>query len=96
MESLEQEVTYPKLDIKNLIKEKKLFDLEMISAYVKEYRKGFKVKKISKTHETGTRFTYIRIKNDDELDEYKRFIIEMIREYNNKYNDKINIENITE
>lgn len=94
MEVLENEITYPNLDIQKLIKDKKLFDLEIIIAYIKEYKKGLKVKKISKTHKTGTRFTYIKINDDNELDEYKRFLVEMIREYNNKYNDNLTIDKI--
>lgn len=94
MEVLEHEIVYPNLDIQKLINEKKLFDFETIKAYIKEYKKGFKVRKISKTHKTGTRFTYIKINNNDELNDYKQFLVEMLREYNNKYNDKITMEEI--
>lgn len=92
--TLEYEVMYSNLDVEKLVKEKKSFELETVIAYIKEYKKGFKVKAISKTHKTGTKFTYIKIKNDDELSEYETYLTEMIREYNNKYNDKIAIDEI--
>lgn len=95
MKNLEYEISYSDLDAQKLIREKRLFDFEMIAAYIREYKKGFKVKNISRTHKNGTKFTYIKINNDNELDDYKRFLIEMIREYNNKYNERVTIDEIS-
>ncbi|EKQ51716.1 MAG: hypothetical protein A370_04701 [Clostridium sp. Maddingley MBC34-26] len=94
-EILEYEIKYPSLDIMRLIKDRKLFDYEMIYAHVKEYQKGFKVKVVSKTYKSGTNFTYVKINNKDELKEYKGNLIGMIEEYNEKYNEKITLEDIT-
>jgi len=91
MEVLEYEIKYPNLDIQTLIKDKKLFDYEVIAAYTKEYEKGFKVKNVSKTHRTGTRFTYIKMDAKEELEQYNNFLDEMINGYNNKYDTKITI-----
>jgi hypothetical protein len=95
MKTLEYEIAYSELDVQKLINEKRLFDLAMMAAYIKGYKKGFKVKNISKTHKNGTKLTYIKINNNDELDEYKEFLIEMIREYNNKYGEKITMDEIS-
>ena len=94
MEKLEYEIKHENLNIEKLIKDKKKFDYEMVAAHIREYRKGFKVKKISKTHRTGTRFSYIKIAGYDDGEEYFGFLTEMIREYNNKYNDEINIHKL--
>lgn len=91
MEFLEYEIKNSNLNIENLIKDKQSFDYEVIAAYIKEYEKGSKVKKVSKTHRTGTTFTYIKIENKEEIDQYNNLLNEMIKEYNNKYDTQITI-----
>lgn len=91
MEVWEYEIKYPNLDIETLIKNKQLFEYEVIAAYAKEYEKGFKVKNIGKTHRTGTKFTYIKIDAEEDLKQYDSFLGEMIEGYNKKYDTKIAI-----
>lgn len=91
MEVLEYEIKYLNLDIQKLIKNKQLFDYEVIAAYAKEYEKGYKVKNVSKTHKTGTKFTYIKMNTTEELDEYNNLLGEMIKGHNEKYDAEINI-----
>lgn len=91
MEVLEYEIKYPNLDIQMLIKDKKLFEYQLIAAYTKEYEKGFKVKNVSKTHRTGTKFTYIKMNAGEELEQYNNFLHEMINGYNKKYDSEITI-----
>lgn len=88
---MEYEIEYPSLDIKKLIKNKQLFDYDIIAAYIKEYEKGFKVKNSSKTYRNGTKFMYIKISGKEELEQYNMFLSEMINGYNNKYNTEITI-----
>ena len=92
MEALEYEIKYPNLDIQHLIKNKQLFDYELITAYIKEYEKGFKVKNVGKTHRSGTKFTYMQIDDQKEIEEYKKMLLEMINIYNNKYEAQITLE----
>lgn len=91
MEVLEYEIKYPNLDIQMLIKDKQLFEYQLIAAYTKEYEKGFKVKNVSKTHRTGTKFTYIKMNAGEELEQYNNFLHEMINGYNKKYDSEITI-----
>ena len=91
MEVLEYEIKYPNLDIQMLIKDKKLFEYQLIAAYTKEYEKGFKVKNVSKTHRTGTKFTYIKMNAGEEHEQYNNFLHEMINGYNKKYDSEITI-----
>ena len=92
METLEYEIKYPNIDIQQLIKNKQLFDYNVLAVYVKEYEKGFKVKNAGKTHRTGTNFTYIQISDKKEHEQYKKILTEMINVYNNKYESKITLE----
>ena len=92
MEVMEYEIKYPNLDIQHLIKNKQLFDYDLIAAYVKEYEKGFKVKKVGKTHRSGTNFTYMQIADEKEIEEYKKTLMEMINSYNNKYEAQITLK----
>lgn len=89
MEVLEYEIKYPNLNIEKLIKDRQSFDYEVIAAYIKEYEKGDKVKKVGKTHRTGTTFTYIKIDNKEELEQYNNLLNEMIKDYSNKYDTQI-------
>lgn len=92
MEKLEYEVKYLNLSVSQLVKDRKQFDYEMIEAYVSQYNKGFKVKKVGKTHRSGTIFIYEKINDTEEMDAYIKNVIELIRKYNNQYDSQINIE----
>ena len=92
MEVLEYEIKYPNLDIQHLIKNRQLFDYNLITAYVKEYEKGFKVKNVGKTHRNGTNFTYMQMGDEKEIEEYKKTLMEMINLYNNKYEAQTTIK----
>ncbi|WP_160690175.1 hypothetical protein [Clostridium sp. C2-6-12] len=92
MDKLEYEVKYPQLSVSKLVKNRGEFDYEIIKAYVSEYGKGFKVKEVGKTHRSGTIFTYEKIKETEEIEEYKKTVIELIKKYNNQYDSHINIE----
>lgn len=88
----ELEVKYPNLSVSQLVKDRRQFDYKMIEAYVSQYNKGFKVKKVGKTHRSGTIFTYEKINDAEEIDAYIKNVIELIRKYNNQYNSQINIK----
>lgn len=92
MEKLEYEIKYPDLNISQLVKNKKKFDYEMIESYVSQYNKGFRVKEVGKTHRSGTVFTYKKLNNVEEIDQYKKTVIELIKKYNNQYDSQIDIK----
>ena len=92
MNALEYEIKYPDLNIEHLIKNRQLFDYGVICAYVKEYKKSFKVKDVGKTYRTGTTFTYAKISDEKELELYKLTLIEKINVYNYKYEAQITLK----
>lgn len=89
MEKLEYEIKYPNLDAQQLVSDRQLFDYGTVAAHIKEYEKGFKVKKISKTYRTGTLFTYYKISDEEDLKEYEDLLMEIVKNYNDKY--KVNM-----
>lgn len=95
MEELVYEVKYPNLNVGQLVKDKKKFDYEMIEAYVLQCNKGFKVKEVGKTHRSGTIFRYEKLNNVEEIDQYKKSVIELIKKYNNQYGSQINIKDFS-
>lgn len=96
MEKLEYEVKYPNLNVGQLVKDKKKFDYEMIEAYVLQYNNGFRVKEVGKTHRSGTVFTYEKLNNVEEIDQYKKTVIELIKKFNNQYDSQINIKDFSD
>ena len=92
MENLEYEVSYPNLNVSQLVKNKRQFDYEVIEAYISQYNKRFKVKEVGKTHRSGTIFTYEKISDVEEMEQYKKEIAELIKKYNNEYDTQISLE----
>lgn len=92
MEILEYEVKYPNLTVSQLVRNKVQFDYEVIEAYISQYSKGFKVKEVGKTQRSGTIFTYEKINGGEEIEEYKKEIIELIKNYNNQHDRQITLE----
>lgn len=96
MENLEYEVKYQNLNVNQLIKNKKQFDYEVIGAYIAECCNGFKVKEVGKTHRSGTIFTYEKIYDTEDTEQYKKIVIELIKKYNSQYETQVVLEDFRE
>lgn len=92
MEMLEYEVKYPNLTVSQLVRNKVQFDYEIIEAYISQYNKGFKVKEVGKTQRSGTIFTYEKMDGGEEIEEYKKEVIELIKNYNDEHDCQITLE----
>lgn len=82
---LDYEIHYPTLNLSLKKENEKAFDLQMIYGYLNECKRGFKVKKVSKTSTKGTNFTYEAIKDYEDFKKYKSFIDDEINKLNKKY-----------
>lgn len=85
MKVLEYQIHYPTLNSTFEKEDKMMFDLGIIYAYSNECGKGFKVKKVSKTSKKGTKFTYESIKSEEDFEEYKLLINDMVNKFNKEY-----------
>jgi len=92
MERLEYEVKYPNLTVNQLVRNRDEFNYEVIEAYILQYNKGFKVKEVGKTYRSGTIFTYEKISGEEEMEEYKKVIMELIKNYNQEHDRQISFE----
>ena len=58
--------------------EEELFNLGVVVAYISELGNGFMVKKQLKTNSRGTKFSYEKINNQEELNEYVSKVKKML------------------
>lgn len=78
---------YSMLDTKFKKVDEDLFNLGILVAYTSELGKGFIVKKQLKTTNTGTKFNYKPVENEEEFEEY----IAKVREMESKINVDLTI-----
>lgn len=86
MEVFEYQKEYPMLNLKFKKENEKDFENGLICCYILELENGFKVKKVNKTNNKGTKITYTKIKSEEENTEYMKSIDDMIDKFNEKYN----------
>lgn len=82
---------YPTLNLKLKNEDEKIFDYLVLHCYTKECEKGFKVKRIFKTTNKGTKVNYVAIKDKDDFEEYKKVIQKMVEDFNSKYKSDVKV-----
>lgn len=95
IEVLEYQIQYPTLNLNLKKEDKMMFDFGIIYAHSNQCDKGFKVKKIFKTSKKGTKFTYESIKSNEDFEEYKSLINDMINKFNAEYEVSICAKEVT-
>lgn len=85
----EYQIEYPPLNLTEQKEDSRKFDYGMIYCYSKECENGFKVKKVGKTTRRGTKFTYERIKDRADFEQYKVLLNKMIEDFNTKYGESL-------
>lgn len=85
------QIEYPYLNLNQQKEDERKFDYGMLYCYIKESEKGFKVKKVGKTTKKGTKFTYEKIKDNEDFEEYKALINKMVSDFNSKYGESLKI-----
>lgn len=83
------QIEYPPLNLKAQTEDTRKFDYGMIYCYSKECENGFKVKKVGKTTKKGTKFTYEKIKDKVDFEQYKVLLNKMIEDFNTKYGESL-------
>lgn len=83
--------TYPTVDLKMQQENEKVYKYSILLLYTFETERGFKVKKIGKATTKGTKVTYEVIKNEKDALEYKSFLEQKVKEFNDKWGTKIKV-----
>lgn len=89
-----KEITYTYTKINSKLKEKisnQEYDFVILGLYTEKCREGFKVKKIYKTNNFGTKVKYEAIKDKNDFDEYIEKVNKLVDAHNDKYGTKLKI-----
>lgn len=84
---------FNKLNLKLKNEDEKKYDYAILLLYLNELDRGFKVKKINKTTNKGTKVSYIAIKTEEELNQYMKEVSSFIDEFNKKWNEDLKLTN---
>lgn len=82
---IEFQKEYPIINLQLAKNSSKEYDMAIMVAYTMELEKGFIVKKQNKTTKKGTKFTYKPCESEDEFENYKAKLNEMLSAYNKNY-----------
>lgn len=86
METVKITQDYPDMNLKLLKSDPEMFNYLLLVYYVSIT--DFKVSKVGKTTNKGTRITYTRIKDTEDLMEYEKLFNDMVDRFNEKYGIK--------
>lgn len=82
---------FPWINLKLMNENPKEYDYFILKLYLMELKTGFKVGRINKTNNKGTKVTYEIIENKEEALKYKELIENKVKEFNEKYNEKLRV-----
>ncbi|MEX0085130.1 hypothetical protein AB2T90_22145 [Clostridium butyricum] len=89
---MEFQKEYSDIDLMMQKEVPKFYDYLILNLYAFETAHGFKVKKIGKTTRKGTKVTYEAFRSQEDLEEYKKFIINKVKEFNEKWRSDVKVE----
>lgn len=87
----EYQIEYPTVNLKIRNSNERLYDYSILTLYTMECEKGFKVKKINKTTNKGTKVTFEPFKSKEDIQEYKKFLENKMAEYNEKWKANVRL-----
>ncbi|ALS16904.1 hypothetical protein ACQPUL_01025 [Clostridium butyricum] len=83
---------YPSVNLKMQKETPKFYDYAILNLHAFETEHGFKVKKIGKTTRKGTKVTYEAFKSQEDSEEYRKFLINKVKEFNEKWRSDVKVE----
>lgn len=86
---MEYQIEYPTVNTKLKVENERLYDYSVLTLYTMECEKGFKVKKINKTTNKGTKVTFEPFKSEEDVQKYKNFLEIKMNDYNEKWDAKV-------
>lgn len=82
---------YPKVNLKMQKETPHFYEYAILNLYAFETESGFKVKKIGKTTRKGTKVTYEAFKSKEDAEEYRKLLIDKVKEFNDKWKSDVQV-----
>lgn len=83
---------YPNVNLKMQKETPRFYEYAILNIYAFETEHGFKVKKIGKTTRKGTKVTYEAFKSQEDAEEYRKLLINKVKEFNEKWKTDVKVE----
>lgn len=91
VQCIEFQKEYPVVNLKMKNDDEKKYEFSLLVLYTLETERGFMVKKIGKITRKGTKVNFIPFKSDEDVKNYRDFLLEKSKAFTEKWGTKVKL-----